>query len=117
MEDFHTYFLILRLLPWQIAHPAVYYTTSLNTQPALSQEQGILLLATDLLRDARSYTAEMCLARAEGHSPAEQPEPGDAFLTEQVQLVWLSSALRPRGWGSPVVALWLEGGSALPFSE
>lgn len=80
-----------------MTHPAIYYTTPFNTQGALSQEQGILLLATNPLCDASSHAAEMCLARAERYSPPGQPLLREAVLTEQVQLVWRSSALRPQG--------------------
>lgn len=63
------------------------------------------LLATNLLCDAPSYAADMCLARAERHSPPGQPLLREAVLTEQGQLAWLSSALGPQGWNSPVAVL------------
>lgn len=65
----------------EITHSAICYTTSFNAQAALSWEQGILLLATNPLSDAPSYSAEMCSARAERHSPPGQPLPREAVLT------------------------------------
>lgn len=66
----------------EITHPAVYCPTSFNAQAALSQEQGILLLATNPLCDVPSYTAEMYLARAERHSPLSQPLPRAVVLID-----------------------------------
>jgi len=43
----------------EITHPAIYLTTSFNSQAALSQEHGVLLLASNPPCDAPSYTAEM----------------------------------------------------------
>lgn len=66
----------------EITHPAVYYPTSFSARAALSQEQGVLLLATNPLCDAPFYTAEMCLARAESHSPLGYPLLRAVILTD-----------------------------------
>lgn len=92
MEDFHRYFLKLRLFDREITHPAICYTT-FDAQAALSQEQGILLLAENPLCDAPSYAVEMCLARAERCILPGQPVLREGVLTGQVQLLWCCTDL------------------------